>query len=75
MWTSVIDADGKYYPIQSDGLNSASSSILLTENGTLSITGINKKHEGMYQCTVSNEVGTPLKKSANLRVIGKRKRI
>lgn len=70
---SVIDADGKYYPIQSDGVNSVSSSFLLIENGTLSITGINKEHEGMYQCTVSNEIGTPLRKSANLRVIGKKK--
>ena len=43
------------------------------ENGTLSINGIKKEHEGIYQCTVSNDLGTPLKKSASLRVIGEKK--
>lgn len=40
------------------------------ENGTLIINGISKEHEGIYQCSVSNEVGPSLQKSASLRVIG-----
>lgn len=65
--------DGKYYPIQNDNLNSPSSSVLLNENGTLTISGVKKEHEGVYQCVVSNEVGASLMQSANLRVIGEEK--
>lgn len=42
------------------------------DNGTLSISGINKEHEGIYQCIVSNDVGPSLQKSASLRVIGEK---
>lgn len=40
------------------------------ENGTLSISEVKKEDEGVYECIVSNEIGTPLQKSASLRVIG-----
>lgn len=42
------------------------------DNGTLTISGINKEHEGIYQCIVSNDVGPTLQKSASLRVIGEK---
>lgn len=69
-YTIFLELDGKYYPLQNDALNPASSSILVMDNGTLSIIGIKKENEGVYQCTASNEVGLSLKKSASLRVIG-----
>lgn len=65
--------DGKFYPIQNDNSNSPPSSVLLNVNGTLTISGVKKEHEGVYQCMVSNEVGASLTKSANLRVIGEEK--
>lgn len=42
------------------------------DNGTLIINGVKKEDEGVYQCTVANEVGSPLVKSAILRVIGEK---
>lgn len=67
---SISEVDGKYYPIPTGVLNPTSNSVNIMENGTLSINGINKEHEGIYQCSVSNEVGPSLQKSASLRVIG-----
>ena len=64
------DLDGKFYPVVNDMLNSASSAIFVMENGTLAINGIKKEDEGIYQCSASNDIGTPLTKSASLRVIG-----
>lgn len=68
-----LDLDGKFYPVLTDVANPTSTSIL--ENGTLIINGIKKEDEGVYQCTVSNDVGTPLHKSATLRVIGENKNL
>lgn len=69
---SILDLDGKYYPLQNDLLNPISNSVILMDNGTLSISGIKKEHEGIYQCIVSNDVGPTLQKSASLRVIGEK---
>lgn len=65
-----LELDGKYYSLLNDISNPVSSSILLMENGTLSIDGLKKEDEGVYQCSVANDVGKPLQKSASLRVIG-----
>lgn len=53
-------------------MSNPSNSVLIMENGSLTISVIGKDDEGVYQCTVSNEVGTPLEKSATLRVIGEK---
>lgn len=68
----LSDLDGNYHPVLSEMLNSVAKSITIMDNGTLSISSIKKEDEGVYQCAVSNEVGSPLHKTANLRVIGEK---
>ncbi|KFM77616.1 hypothetical protein X975_25960, partial [Stegodyphus mimosarum] len=65
---------GKFHPLITDisSLNS-DSRIILLQNGSLNIFRVSKEDEGVYQCSVSNDVGAPLKKSASLRVIGEGK--
>lgn len=40
-------------------------------NGTLEIKDVSKEHEGIYQCIISNGVGSDLKKDISIKVIGK----
>lgn len=56
------------------GESNALSSTELTTlhlNGSLEIKEISKDHEGLYQCVVSNGVGSELKRDINIKVIGK----
>lgn len=39
-------------------------------NGTLVIGAVSKSDEGLYKCSASNNVGTPLEATMVLRVIG-----
>lgn len=39
-------------------------------NGSFEISEVSKEHEGIYQCIVSNGVGSELKKDINIKVIG-----
>ena len=40
-------------------------------NGSLEISEVSKEHEGIYQCIISNGVGSELKRDINVKVIGK----
>ncbi|KAF8793104.1 Down syndrome cell adhesion molecule-like [Argiope bruennichi] len=46
--------------------------IQIHSNGTLEIRHIKENNEGFYQCAVSNNVGSDLKKDINIKVIGAR---
>lgn len=39
-------------------------------NGSFEISEVTKEHEGIYQCIVSNGVGSALKRDINIKVIG-----
>ncbi|XP_035221092.1 Down syndrome cell adhesion molecule homolog isoform X8 [Stegodyphus dumicola] len=68
-WNKYNEIDGKFYSLIMDHANAGSDKVILHSNGSLNLIGVNKEDEGVYQCIVSNDVGAPLKKSANLRVI------
>ncbi|GBM75398.1 Hemicentin-1 [Araneus ventricosus] len=66
-WNKFNELDGKYHLISD--MTSKQDRVILFNNGSLSIKNVSKEDEGLYQCSVSNEVGGSLAKSANLRVI------
>lgn len=68
MFFLISEIDGRFHGLGSDV--AASGRVLIVQNGSLKITGVTKNDEGVYECQVSNEVGSPLKKSAVLKVIG-----
>ncbi|XP_055939184.1 cell adhesion molecule DSCAM-like isoform X7 [Argiope bruennichi] len=60
----------KLSSIEAEGIVlSNNENILIHSNGTLEISQINKENEGYYQCSISNGVGTELKKDVNIKVI------
>ncbi|XP_054723241.1 hemicentin-1-like [Uloborus diversus] len=66
-WAKFNDIDGKFHILPADA--SSTDRIQHLSNGSLNINGISKSDEGIYQCRISNEVGTPLEKAASLHVI------
>lgn len=39
-------------------------------NGTLEISSVSKDDEGMYECNISNGIGSALQKTVMVKVIG-----
>ncbi|GFX19863.1 titin [Trichonephila clavipes] len=62
-WIKLSGYETEISPLQS------SENIQLHNNGTLEIRHISKTDEGYFQCIVSNNVGSELKKDVNIKVI------
>lgn len=67
----ISELDGRFHALLEG--TSKSERISTLQNGSLKIADIKKEDEGIYECLVTNEVGSPLKKSAVIRVIGEKK--
>ncbi|GFS88051.1 hemicentin-2 [Nephila pilipes] len=68
-WSIFNEMDGKFHLLVSETTSANRERIFLSKNGSLSISEVRKEDEGIYQCSVSNEIGGVLTKSASLRVI------
>ncbi|GBM46999.1 Titin [Araneus ventricosus] len=62
-WTKLSGYETEPAALQS------TENIQIHSNGTLEIRHISEINEGYYQCTVSNNVGSDLKKDINIKVI------
>lgn len=61
----ILGFSTEYVPIAITDQNN------ILKNGSLIISHIQKDHEGMYRCNVSNGIGDPLLKTVIVKVIGR----
>ncbi|GFS88049.1 down syndrome cell adhesion molecule-like protein Dscam2 [Nephila pilipes] len=62
-WSRIIGSSSEYVPLTD------SPQHILHKNGSLVLVKIEKYHEGIYKCNVSNGIGNPLIKTTIVKVI------
>ncbi|PRD27171.1 UNVERIFIED_CONTAM: Hemicentin-1 [Trichonephila clavipes] len=62
-WSRIVGSSSEYVPVTN------SNQFVFHNNASLVLSEIEKDHEGVYKCTVSNEIGENLTKTIIVKVI------